>query len=296
MSSFQSACKNSWLRVLDCMYQAGFRCGVVTAGAGAAIAITSIATGGLAAPLWATLIGGAGTATSVFGGIWSITVEKKKREGEKLLKERLERLIREDAEMMEKLEEAKENLAMLDYSQQEETMRQLRTVVSAFIGLSNAFGSAMAFNVFTSGVLVPIKVFCQPIEALSSLLGPLITKGLEVRKESGGSDGMTESLIEEMQPGVGETVKAFVKQKMAEAKNLAKKSNLSEEAVKQAMAVARDEAMRTITQFSGGLQFGIGLAFALWDLKELADAVSQSQPEAKSKLGEALRGVAAQVE
>ena len=62
------------------------------------------------------------------------------------------------------------------------------------------------------------------------------------------------------------------------------------------MAAARDEAMRTITQFSGILQCGIGRAFAIWDAVELADAVSQSQPEAKSKLGEALRGVAAQVE
>ena len=60
-------------------------------------------------------MGGAGSAVSVFGGLWSIAVEKRKKEGETLLMKRLQELILDDLVMTRKLERAIEYSSWSDF-------------------------------------------------------------------------------------------------------------------------------------------------------------------------------------
>ena len=71
---------------------------------------------------------------------------------------------------------------------------------------------------------------------------------------------------------------------------------LLHEAAKKAAQEAASEATKTMARITGSMTIVLGAVFALWDTVNLVKAHEKSKEEAKSKMGEALRMLADEVE
>jgi len=271
---------------------------------GVVAVVSTIGTAGAAAPLWVGGLSIGGSALGVGGGIWGLSLEMEKSKSEEILKGRIRELLAEDAEMQRRATRALEDIQMLEFSETTRVVEQVRGIINLCLGLNIAFGSTVTLFIMLPLALTPIPLFCGTIAKICTALGPVIATGAqEISKMVGKevADDIARETVKEMQPGI---TKMFVEHqaKMA-AKHALQTDAVTEaskkllhEAAKKAAQEAASEATKTMARITGSMTIVLGAVFALWDTVNLVKAHEKSKEEAKSKMGEALRMLADEVE
>ena len=261
--------------------------------------LTVLATGGAAIPI----LGVVGTAVGVAGGLWNFTGADKKSKKEKEILQMIKDLVEEDNVLQEKIRTEISKFETLDDTKRTIVGEQILTIMRGYGSVALAFGPQAAMGALAAA-LVPMAPLFTGIPVVMAFLGVVA---------QGGQAWLTQGALEMADEGVRNAVekaakhvpdtwtkKTIIENAYGNIINRGGKQfvQLTEEGAKAladeaATAIAAETAR--LAKIVGGITIGLGAISCVWDAYQITEAWDGSKKGATTKLGEALRRIASQL-
>lgn len=260
--------------------------------------VLTITTGGLAIPI----LGAIGTAVGVAGGVWNYISANKKEEMEKEIIQRIKKVQEDDIRLQEEIQHEIRKFEMLDDSKQTIVLEQILTILRGWGGVALVSGPEAAMYALTFS-LIPIGELFANIPFVMAVLGAAAQGGQAVFVQ--GAKEVADETIQNAVKKAGEhlpnnwTKKFILENSYGEI--IKKGKDQFVQLSKEGAAALADDAAKAIAaetakmaKIVGGITIGLGAISCIWDVCQIAGAWQGTTT--KTKLGEALKRIASQLE
>jgi len=265
--------------------------------------VATIVSGGLALPALGTI----GCVTGVAGGLWNISVGKKKKKIEQDIMEMIKEVIKGDKFLQEDVRKEMIKFDILDSTDRDIMGERLLTILRGWgAGTLADLGPVAAADKVCSR-LTPL----MPLFAKIDILTPLLEAAAKQAPKwfSNAADEAAKqklrTFLEKTSKQVPEgwTKKYIIDNALGE---IIKNHNgvevavkLSEEGTLQFANEVTETMLAETVKFAkyvGGVTAGLGAISCIWDAKQISEAWDGSKEGAKTMFGEALRRIASELE